>query len=216
MKNRLLPKVFMWMFIGLLITFASGFFVSTNTRMLENIYNNNLYWIFVVLEVVIAFVLTLKVATLNKNVAICLYLFYAFLTGLTISFIFEAYKIDSIIIIFLITSILFGIFALIGKFTKIDLSKFWVYLLIGLISIIVLSFINIFILSEKLNIFICILGIVVFLGYTAFDINRILKASTLDDVEETAYPILFAFNLYIDFINIFLDLLELFGDFKKE
>ncbi len=216
MKSKLLPKVFMWMFIGLLITFASGYFVSTNTKMLENIYNNNLYWIFVVLEVVVAFILTLKVATLNKHVAICLYIFYTFLTGLTISFIFEAYKIDSIVIIFLITSILFGIFAIIGKFTKIDLSKFWIYLLIGIIAIVVLSIINIFVLSEKLNIFLCILGIVVFLGYTAYDVNRIIKASELDEVEDKAYPIVFAFNLYIDFINIFLDLLSLFGDYKKD
>ena len=216
MKKKLLPKVFMWLFVGLLITFASGFFISTNTKMLENIYSHNLSWIFLVLQIVVCFVLVAKINTLNKNVAICLYLFYTFLSGLTISFIFETYKIDSIIIIFLITSILFGIFAIIGKYTKIDLTKFWVYLLIGLISIIVLSIINVFVLSEKINIFLCILGIAVFLGYIAYDVQRITKADQLDNVEDSAYPIIFALNLYIDFINIFLDLLNLFGDYKKD
>ena len=215
MRTKLLPKVFLWLFIGLLITFISGYFVSTNTKMLGNIYNSGLYWVFVILEVVVAFILSLKVATLNKHVAICLYIFYTFLTGLTISFVFEAYKIDSIIIIFLITSVLFAIFALIGKFTKIDLSKFWVYLLIGVIAIVVLSIVNTFILSEKLNIFTCILGIVVFLGYVAFDINRIVKTPDYDEISDSAYPIVFAFNLYIDFINVFLDLLRLFGDFDN-
>lgn len=212
MKKKLLPKVFLWMFIGLLITFISGFVVSENANMLENIYSSNLYWLFIAAELIIAFVLNLKVATLNKNVAICLYVLYTFLTGLTISFIFLAYSLPSIMIIFLVTAVIFGIFALIGKYTKIDLSKFWIYLLIGFIAIIVLEIVNIFILNESLSIFTCILGVVIFLGYTAYDVQRIIKSGDLDEVENTSFPIVFAFNLYIDFINIFLDLLRLFGD----
>jgi FtsH-binding integral membrane protein len=119
---------------------------------------------------------------------------------------------SSIIIIFLITSVLFAIFALIGKFTKIDLSKFWVYLLIGLIAIIVLEIVNIFVLSEKLNMITCILGIIIFLGYIAYDMQRIIKSQEFDGITEGSYPIVFAFNLYIDFINVFIDLMRLFGD----
>lgn len=209
-----MPTVFMWMFIGLLITFSSGFIVSEHPEMLSSIFDSNLYWIFIVAEVIIAMVLSFKIATMNKHVAICLYILYTLLTGLNISFIFIAYELPSIMIIFLITSVLFGIFALIGKYTKIDLSKLWVFLLIGFVGIIILEIVNVFLLSNSLSIFTCILGLVVFLGYTAYDIQRISRSYELDDVDNSSYPILFAFNLFIDFINIFLDLLRLFGDTK--
>ena len=212
MEKKLIPNVFMWLFIGLLITFIGGYVISLNENALRNIYTSNLYWIFVVAELIIAFVLNFAVTKLSKPVAICLYIFYTFLTGLTISFLFLAYKLSSIIIIFLITSVLFAIFALIGKFTKIDLSKFWIYLLIGLIAIIILEIVNIFVLSEKLNMITCILGIIIFLGYIAYDMQRIIKSQEFDGITEGSYPIVFAFNLYIDFINVFIDLMRLFGD----
>lgn len=211
-KKKLLPKVFMWLFIGLLITFISGFFVSENPKLFSIIYDQNMHWIFVVAEVVIALVLTFKIESLKKKTALVLYIGYALLTGLTISFVFTAYKISSIIIIFLITSILFAIFALIGKITKIDLSKIGIYLFMGFISIIILELINIFLLNNTLNIITCIIGIIIFLIYIAYDIQRMLYYYILDDVDESSYPILFAFNLYIDFLNVFLDLLRLLGD----
>ena len=211
MKRELLPQVFTWLFIGLLITFIGGYVVSLNENMLANIFTSGWYWAFVIAEVIIALVLNMRVAKMNKNVAICLYLFYTFLTGLTISFIFIAYKLSSISVIFLITSILFAIFALIGKYTKIDLSKIWIYLTIALIAIIVLSIINMFVLSEKLDMITCIIGIVVFLGYIAYDMQRISRSQDYDQINDTSYPIVFAFNLYIDFINLFIDLLRLFG-----
>ena len=211
-KKKLLPKVFMWLFIGLLLTFISGFFVSENSKLFSIVYDQNMHWIFVVAEVVIALVLNFKIESLNKKTALVLYIGYALLTGLTISFIFTAYKLSSIIIIFLITSILFAVFALIGKYTKIDLSKIGVYLLMGFISIIILELINIFLLNNTLNIITCILGLIVFLTYIAYDIQRILYYYILDDVDESSYPILFAFNLYIDFLNVFLDLLTLLGE----
>lgn len=212
MTKKLIPNVFMWLFIGLLITFIGGYVISLNENALRNIYTSNLYWIFVVAELVIAFVLNLAVTKLSKPVAICLYILYTFLTGITISFLFLAYKLSSIIIIFLITSILFAIFALIGKYTKIDLSKFWIYLIIGLLAIIVLEIVNVFVLSEKLNMITCILGIIIFLGYIAYDMQRIIKSEEFDGITEGSYPIVFAFNLYIDFINLFIDLMRLFGD----
>lgn len=211
MKNNLLSKAFVWMFIGLLITFISGYVVSNNIQIMENIYNSNLYIAFSIAEIVIAIILGVRVSKMNKNVAICLYIFYTFLTGLTISSIFIVYELPSIMIIFLISAILFALFALIGKFTKIDLSKFWVYLLIGLLAIIILNVINIFLLNNTLDIITCILGIVIFLGYTAFDVHRIIKSENIDGIEDTSFPIVFAFELYLDFINIFIDLLSLFG-----
>ena len=210
MKKSLLPSVFMWLFIGLLITFIGGYVISLNEEALVNI--SKYFWIFVIIEVGIAIVLNIFVTKLSKPVAICLYILYTFLTGLTISFIFLAYKLSSIIIIFLVTSILFAIFALIGKYTKIDLSKFGIYLFMGFIAIIIIGIINIFLMNNTLNMLSCILGVVIFLGYVAFDVQRIIRSGDYDDVKDTSIPIVFAFNLYIDFINLFLDLLSLFGD----
>ena len=211
-KNSLLSKVFGWLFIGLLITFVSGYLVSINENMMRDIFGSNLFLIFIVAEIIIALVLRIFLDKLNKVAAILLYIVYAVLTGLTISSIFVAYKLPSIIIIFLVTSILFGIFALIGRFTKIDLSKFGIFLLIGIIAIISLAIINIFVGSEKLNILTCILGVVIFIGYIAYDFNRITKSEEMEGIEESNYPIVFAFDLYIDFINLFIDLMRLFGD----
>ncbi len=215
MNNKdLLSKVFGWLFVGLLATFASGYLISINDTLCTKIYDSSLHFVFIIAEVIIAIVLAIRITKMNKITAIILYIVYTLLTGVTISAIFIAYKLTSIMVIFLVTSVLFGIFALIGRYTKIDLSKWGIYLAIGIIAIIVLSIINIFVGSEKLNILTCILGVVIFVGYIAFDVNKITKSAEFEGVEESNLPILFAFELFIDFINLFMDLLRLFGDTK--
>lgn len=212
MKKKILPQVFGWMFLGLLITFISAYIVSINTNMLIKIYSGGFYWVFVIAELILAGVLSIRIGKMKGITATCLYLFYTFLTGLTFSLIFVAYEMSSIIIVFLVTALLFGIFALIGKFTKIDLSKFGTYLFMGLIGILILYLINIFIANDTINIIGCILGIIIFLGYVAFDIQRILKSE--GTLENRNLAIIGAFSLYLDFINIFIDLLNLFGNSK--
>lgn len=212
MKKKILPQVFGWMFLGLLITFISAYIVSINTNMLIKIYSGGFYWVFVIAELILAGVLSIRIGKMKGITATCLYLFYTFLTGLTLSLIFVAYEMSSIIIVFLVTALLFGIFALIGKFTKIDLSKFGTYLFMGLIGILILYLINIFIANETIDMIGCILGIIIFLGYVAFDIQRILKSE--GTLENRNLAIIGAFSLYLDFINIFIDLLNLFGNSK--
>lgn len=212
MKKKILPQVFGWMFLGLLITFISAYIVSINTNMLIKIYSGGFYWVFVIAELILAGVLSIRIGKMKGITATCLYLFYTFLTGLTLSLIFVAYEMSSIIIVFLVTALLFGIFALIGKFTKIDLSKLGTYLFMGLIGILILYLINIFIANDTINIIGCILGIIIFLGYVAFDIQRILKSE--GTLENRNLAIIGAFSLYLDFINIFIDLLNLFGNSK--
>lgn len=214
MNKRILPKVFMWMFLGLLVTFFTAYTVSLNANMLENIYSGCGPWVIFIVEIILAIVLSARIHKLSGPVATCLYLFYTFLTGLTFSFIFLAYEMESIIIIFLVTGIIFGIFALIGKFTNIDLSKISTYLTMGLFAIIIISCINFFLANNTLNIISCIIGIVVFLGYTAYDIQMICKNDLYYNVEERNLAIIWAFSLYLDFINLFMDLLRLFGDSK--
>ena len=105
---------------------------------------------------------------------------------------------------------MFGIFAFIGKTTKIDLTRYGIYLLMGLLAVLVLAIINIFVSNEALDMIGCTIGIVIFLGYTAYDMQRISMLNYYNLSEENM-AVIGAFNLYLDFINIFIKLLRMFG-----
>ena len=205
--NKIFSKVYGWMFIGLLISFITGYFVSTNTNMLYNIYNA--YWILAIVEVVISIWLSAGIQKMQTTTAKILYIFYSFLTGLTLSLIFVVFKLDSIILVFGITSVMFAIMALIGTLTNIDLTKLEIILFMGLIGVIIASLINIFIGSQTFDLGITITGIVIFTLYIAYDVQKVkLIAQSL---EEDKAAIICAFELYLDFINLFIKLLKLFG-----
>ena len=136
---------------------------------------------------------------------------YSFLTGLTFSSIFVIYKITSIVYVFGITALLFLIFALIGYFTKIDLSKIGVYLFMALLGVILCSIINIFVGSGTFDLVITIVCLLVFIIYIAYDM-QVIKRNLYLIPEEDNLAIYGALQLYLDFINIFLRLLRLFGN----
>lgn len=208
MRNSF-SKVFMWMFIGLLVTFATGFFVSTNTNMLEAIFTSGLYWVLAIAELVVVIFLSARIHKMSVTTARITFILYSFLTGLTFSSIFVVYEITSIIYVFLVSAIVFGIFALIGAFTKIDLSKLGTILVMLLVGIIICSIINIFLASSGFNLVICIISLIVFMLFTAYDIQKIKQYQEI--YEDDKFAIIGALELYLDFINIFLDLLRLFG-----
>lgn len=201
-------KVFMWMFIGLLVTFATGYFVSTNENMLLAVFSG-WYFFLVIAELAVVIFLTARIHKMSETTAKISFILYSFLTGLTFSCVFVAFDITSIIYAFLISSLLFGIFALIGAFTKIDLSKLSTILLMLLVGIILCTLINMFIGSESFNFALCIIGLVVFMLYVAYDMQKIKQLAEIYDGDKLA--IIGALELYLDFINIFLRLLELFG-----
>ena len=138
MKNEFLSKVFRWFGLGLLITFIVSYLVSNNLMLLSLIFNGYGYIIILILEIVLAIWLTTRIRKMDSKLTKILYIGYTALTGLTFSSIFIIYEITSIIWIFLVSAIIFFIFAIIGKNEKIDLSKFGIYLFIGLIGIILL------------------------------------------------------------------------------
>lgn len=210
-RNSFLSKVFKWFSIGLFVTFFVSFIVSTNETMLKFIFNGHKISIIIIFELVCAIWLSAGIRKISTNTAVVLYLGYTVLTGLTFSSIFVLYMIDSIIWIFLATAIIFGLFAFIGKNLSVDLRKFGIYLLIALLSVIVLEFINFFVMNNTLNMILCAAGIIIFTLYVSYDINAICKY--YDDNDN--YAIIGAFNLYLDFINIFIKLLRLFGKRKK-
>jgi FtsH-binding integral membrane protein len=136
-------------------------------------------------------------------------LVYTALTGLSLTGIFVVYTASSLAFVFLSAAIIFGIFAIIGKTTDIDLSKWSTYVLVALIAIIILELINIFLLNNTLNIVLSIVSILVFSFFIAYDIQKALDKAFLSNCENKG--IYCAFQLFLDFINIFIDLLRLFG-----
>lgn len=212
MKNNLYSKMFMWMFVGLLITFLVGYYVSTNENMIYNIFATKFYWVIYIAEIVTVIVLSARILKMSKNGAIFGFLLYSFLSGLTFSSIFLTFKMSSIIFIFLITALVFLIFALIGYFTKINLTKLGTILFMGLIGILIASIINIFIQSQTFDLILVIVGIIVFIGYIAYDINKVKRLE--GQIDEDKLSIIGALELYLDFINLFIRLLQLFGKNK--
>lgn len=211
MKNKLISNVFLWMFVGLLVTFLTGYFISTNERMLLTVFSTGIYIIFAIVELILVIVLSARIRKLKPTTCKVMFLLYSFVSGLTFSSIFITYKMVSIIYVFLIAALLFGVFALIGYKTKVDLTKFGTYLFMGLLATIIVSIINIFVGNQTLDLIISVVIILIFIGVTAYDIQKIKHMSN-SSIPEENLAIYGALELYLDFINIFLNLLRLFGD----
>lgn len=211
-KNEVLSNAFMWLFIGLLVCFVVSYISTYSIEIINLLYgsfNGYGYWIFAIIEIIVALIFIARIRKLSPIAAKIMYLLYAALTGLSLTGIFIVYTSTSLTFVFLATAIIFGIFAIIGKTTNIDLSKWYVYLFVGLLAIIILDIINIFLLNKTLNLFTCIIAIVIFCAYIAYDIQKALDPYFLADTNNKGIYI--AFNLFLDFINIFIRLLSLFG-----
>ena len=209
-ENKLISKSFLWMCIGLLVTFVTGFGVAGNERMLENIFSGSTFWIFVVLEFVLVIVLSWRCMKMSPTAAKICFIIYAFVSGLTFSSIFVVYELTSVIMVFLVSSVIFGVMAFIGYKTNTDLSKLGFYLMMALIGVIIVSVINIFIGSNGLEMILSIICVLLFIGITAYDVQKI-KALESSGLPEDNLAIYGALELYLDFINIFLRILSLFG-----
>ncbi|MEG1505893.1 MAG: Bax inhibitor-1/YccA family protein [Bacilli bacterium] len=210
MNNKLMGKVFLWMFIGLLITFSTGLIIANNDVMYTAVYNGAWYIVFAVIELIIVIYLSLRVLKIKPGTAKFWFLLYSFISGLTFGSIFVFYKMSSTIFIFLITAILFLILSLIGYFTKIDLKKIGTYCLFGLVAVIIVTIVNIFLHSDTIMLYSSIICILLFVGITAYDVQKI-KSLENSNIPQDNLAIYGALELYLDFINIFLHLLTIFG-----
>lgn len=206
---KIYSKVFLWMFLGLLVTFITGIYVSTNENILIFLFQNNGFIFAIIAEFITVIFLTARIRKMSPTTARISFLLYSFLTGLTFSSIFLVYELSSIMLIFLVTSLLFGIFALIGNYTSLDLTKLGTFLLMMLFGVIICVLINIFLDNSTFDIIISSISVIVFLGYTAYDMQKVKLLE--DEMDEDNLAIYGALQLYLDFINILLDLLRLFG-----
>ena len=212
MNNKIMSQSFIWMFIGLLVTFLTGFAVAHNEVMIINIFKNSIYWILCIVELVLVIFLSAKVRTMGKNTARICFLLYSFVSGLTFSSVFVIYKLTSILYVFLLAAVIFLIFGLIGYFTKLDLTKIGTYLMMALLAVIICFIVNIFVANETFDMITSIICILIFIGFTAYDVQKIKNLADDGDVPEENLAIVSALNLYLDYINIFLHLLSIIGN----
>ena len=208
MENKVYLKMFGWLFVGLLITFISGYALSLNEMILASVLSIGIIPIIIV-ELVVAVLMGFRIQKMKPLTAKICYILYSIVTGITFSTIFLTFEMSSIIMVFLITALAFGLLAAYGYFTKRDVTKMGNMLFVALLAIIIISIINIFLRNSSIELGISIISVIIFMGYVIYDMNNIkYLLSSLDDDKAAVYG---AFQLYLDFINIFIRLLELFG-----
>ena len=206
--NKLYSKVYGWLFVGLLLTFATGALFSNYENAIINIMSGMGYIVLLLIEFGLAIFLSARIHKMSSSMATFCYLMYSFITGITFSTIFMAFDMKVLILIFLVTALVFGLFAIFGFFTKLSLDKLGTILLMMLLGIIIASLINIIVGSATIDFIICIIGMIVFIGYVGYDMKKL--PVLFDSLGEEKGAIFGAFQLYLDFINIFIYLLQLF------
>lgn len=208
-NTQVYPKMFTWLFIGLLITFASGYALTLNEQLMIQVLALGILPI-AIIEIVIALVLGIRLAKMQPLTMKILYVIYSILTGVTFSVIFVVFEVSSLISIFIITAIIFALLAFYGYTTKRDLTKIGTIALIALLGIIIGGILNIFIFkSTMFDTVLTMLGVLIFIAYIAYDVNKVKQLMLAIGEEKAA--VYGAFQLYLDFINLFIRLLELFG-----
>jgi len=209
-------RVFLWMTLGLLATAATSIAVAVTPLSKLILGNPIIFFGLLIGEFVLVITLTAAIGKLAPASALALFFLYAVVNGLTLSVIFFAYTTSAIAVSFFAASCMFGAMALLGYTTHMDFSKFGVYLLMGLIGLIVVSLINLFLRSNMLDWIISLVGVLLFLGLTAYDTQKIKRMlgpglAAGDEAVVSRVSVLGALNLYLDFINLFLMILRLIG-----
>ena len=208
-------QVYIWMSLALFITGITALIVANNNSLIYSLMSNQLlFWGLIIGEVVMVAVLAARIHKLSLATATVMFIAYSIINGVTMSLLFLLYTSESIASTFFITAGTFGAISAYGYFTKKDLSSLGSILIMALIGILIASLVNIFLESSTLYWIISYVGVAIFVGLTAYDTQKIKESIMNSDVNETAYKIALmgALELYLDFINLFIYLLRIFGD----
>jgi FtsH-binding integral membrane protein len=206
---------FGWMCVGLLVTGLSAYLISSSSTLSNAINRNSfIYFGLIISELVLVFVLGSKVRSMTHEEAVTSFLIYSLLNGLTLSSIFLLYTNTSVASVSFITAIVFGVMATYGYVTKRDLTQIGSLALMALVGLIITTLINLFLKNGTLDYVLSCISILIFIGLTAFDAQKIKQMGNYSDSGNLG--ILGALTLYLDFINIFLDLLRILGQGRKE
>lgn len=215
----LMRKVYLWMAMALVITGVTSYGVASSPGLMQAILTNNaLLWVLIIAEFGLVFAISAAINKLSLTTATLMFVLYSVINGATLSVIFLVYTMESIASVFFITAGTFGVMAFIGYTTKKDLTSLGKMLLMALIGLIIATLVNVFFIqSSGFSLIVSYVGVLIFVGLTAYDSQKI-KQMLLQapDAGESAQKLalLGALTLYLDFINLFIYLLRIFGDRK--
>ncbi len=218
-ESNLMYRVYAWMCLALSITAVTAYYVSTSPAILSAIFSTpGVAWVLIIAQIALVLILSTMIARMSFEMALALFLLYSLSVGLSLSVLFIVFELPSLFSTFLVASGMFGAMALYGYYTKSDLSSMGSYLFMALIGLIIAGVVNIFLKSDGFQFVISGIGVLVFTLLTAYDVQRIknMLEQSLGDRETMAKATLMgALALYLDFINLFLYLLQFMGKRKE-
>lgn len=216
-----IANVFTWMFVALSITALFAYYFGNNISFIRLLVSETgltfLGWVVMLAPLGFVLLMSLGFNKLSAPVLTLCFILYSILMGMSLSFIFMIYTQSSIFVTFAIAAGMFGIMAITGYTTKVDLTKFGSILMMAVIGIVIASLVNMFLKSSTMEYIISFIGVLVFTGLTAYDVQKLKNMGMqVENGTESAkkLAIMGALTLYLDFINLFLFLLRFFGDRK--
>lgn len=218
-QSTLLRSVYVWMTLALVITGFVSMYVAQSYQLISFIFGNKLaLWGMLIAELAVVFYLSARINSISFTKATVMFIIYSILNGATLASIFLVYTMSSIASTFFVAAGTFGVMALYGYVTKSDLTRIGNICLMALIGLIIATLVSMFWQNSMLQMIITYAGVILFVGLTAYDSQKIKRLLTTDGIEVTEetqkIALLGALTLYLDFINLFLYLLRLLGDRK--
>lgn len=218
-QSSLMRSVYTWMTLALAITGLTAMYMAKSLTVLNMMMQNSMmFWGILIAEVVLVMYMSARIHKISFTTATMLFIAYSVLNGMTLSILFLIYTMSSIATTFFVTAGTFGVMAIFGYVTKKDLTRIGNLCLMGVIGLIIASVVNMFLHNSMMDMFISYIGVLIFVGLTAYDAQKIKHLLSGDDIEvnESTQKIalLGALTLYLDFINLFIYLLRILGDRK--
>ena len=217
-SRKFVARVYGWMCAALLVSASVAFFTPTSVVLMRLIFGNAFgFYALCLAELALVWWLKASIEKISARAAAIAFLVYSIVNGITLSVVFLVYPIGNIVSVFFVSALMFGAMSIYGMFTKSNLMSVGRYLVMGLIGLILASLINLFLRSSMLEWIVSFAGVALFTALTAYDTYRVARTAEYADGRE-AYKnvaIIAALELYLDFINIFLYLLRLFGNRRR-
>ncbi len=215
-SNALLKNVYLWMTAGLLLTTVVAYVIGSNQQLLSRLYSTGAIYILIIAQLVIVFMLSMRIQKMSSMSAIAWFAVYSICTGAMLSAVIAVYAKAVIARAFLTTALMFAFMSVYAMTTKRDLSRMGNILVMAIIGMLVASLVNLFLRSEAIYYALSYVGVAIFCGLTAWDTQKIISLNNeygygIDEETFVKLSIICALQLYLDFINIFLYLLRIFG-----
>ena len=215
-SNALLKNVYLWMTAGLLLTTVVAYVIGSNQQLLSRLYSTGAIYILIIAQLVIVFMLSMRIQKMSSMSAIAWFAVYSICTGAMLSAVIAVYAKAVIARAFFTTALMFAFMSVYAMTTKRDLSRMGNILVMAIIGMLVASLVNLFLRSEAIYYALSYVGVAVFCGLTAWDTQKIMRLNDeygygIDEETFVKLSIICALQLYLDFINIFLYLLRIFG-----